>query len=146
MVGEHPEKLYVTYFPPATSYRPVHERRYTFAKDIETGDCYLTVGYCYDESIINSDTHKDMIFQWTFQEGKYVLVGAIFQNDKNRRHSDMEREIREALVSLVYGDKKFFLNYPNLLSSPIYIQMDWNDGASNQIIHCGSLKHFFIID
>lgn len=140
-MGGQSYKLCVTYFPPATSYRPVCERRYTFAKNVETGDCCLTIGYCFDESIIHCGKHKDMFFQWTFHDGKYVLNGTIFPNNKNH-YQDLMGEVQEALISLVNGDKKFFLNYPNLLVSPIYIHILRNNAPNNEIIYVGMPKQY----
>lgn len=146
-----PSKLRVTFFPPATPFKPVDERKYTLARDNEAGDLILTVGYCYDESAVDPVYHNEILAQWIYRRGQYILSGKVLidgqdvdeQYAKNR-FLVFQRELQGALTAIVSGDRGFFENYPWLLDSPIYIHFESNIPQYNQVFYYGKPRQYLM--
>lgn len=142
-------KLCVTFFPPATPFKPVDERKYTFSKNNETGDCNLTIGYCFDESVIDPVYHNEIFSEWVYRRGQYILKGKVFVNSSEveeqyakKRFLFFQREMQEALTSIVNGERRFFQNYPWLLDSPIYIHFESTFPKYNQVFYYGKPRQY----
>lgn len=137
-----PTKITVLYLPPATEFRPVDRRKYTWTQSKTTGESYLSIGYQYDFNAIQEEFRDEVLAEWTPQMGQYVLSGKIFISDEsfdekyaNIRFLIFQREVKSALAAMIYGDRPFFSNYPWLLDSPIYIHFQSNYKDYNKIIY-----------
>jgi hypothetical protein len=147
----NPSKLRVTFFPPATSFKPVDERKYTMTHNDETGELFLTVGYCYDVSAINPTFRDEVLAEWVPQMGQYVLKGKVYvggeefdEQYSKIRFMIFQRELTEALTTIVYGDRAFFQNYPWLLDSPIYIHFESVYPLYNQSLYQGTPRQYLM--
>ncbi|KQL19435.1 staygreen family protein [Cytobacillus solani] len=137
-----PTKITVQYLPPATEFRPVDRRKYTWSQSKTTGESCLSIGYHYDFNVIQVEYRDEVLAEWIPQMGQYVLSGKIFISDESFdekyaqiRFLIFQREARQALAGMIYGDRTFFTNYPWLLDSPIYIHFQSNYKEYNKIIY-----------
>ncbi|WP_019156756.1 staygreen family protein [Robertmurraya massiliosenegalensis] len=148
----NPSKLKVTFLPPATPFKPVDERKYTMTHSEETGETFLTVGYCYDESCINPKIHDEVMAEWIPRMGQYILNGKVHvsngeydeQNSKIR-FMIFQQEIAFALTSIVYGDRALYQYYPWLLDSPIYIQFECVYPLYHQLLYFGTPRQYLTV-
>lgn len=136
-----PTRITVQYLPPATEFRPVDRRKYTWTQSKTTGESFLSIGYQYDLNAIQMEYRDEVLAEWIPQMGQYVLSGKIFISDESFdekyakiRFMIFQREARQALAAMIYGDQTFFSNYPWLLDSPIYIHFQSNYKEFNHII------------
>ncbi|MFE8694927.1 staygreen family protein [Cytobacillus sp. FJAT-53684] len=137
-----PMRITVLYLPPATEFRPVDRRKYTWTQSKTTGESFLSIGYDYDFNAIQVEYRDEVLAEWIPQMGQYVLSGKIFISDESFdekyakiRFMIFQREARQALAAMIYGDRTFFSNYPWLLDSPIYIHFQSNYHEFNKIIY-----------
>lgn len=142
-----PTKLRVTFFPPATPYKPIDERKYTLMKSHKTGEYFLTIGYCYDSSLMSSN--KEILAEWVPRMGQYILKGKVSIRDENMDEKQakihflsLQKELRIALFHIVYGDYVLYQNYPWLLDSPIYIQFESSFAQFQQLLYCGTPRQY----
>ena len=142
-------QLTVTYFPPATEFRPVDGRKYTLVQSLSTGEWFLNVGYRYHANQVNIRFRDEVLAEWLPQMGQYVLSGKVFISDKDIdkpyakvRYMVFQREIEQALTAIVYGDRIFYSNYPWLLDSPIYIHFESNYEEFNKMIYYGTPRQY----
>lgn len=145
----NPSKLSVTYLPPATPFKPVDERKYTLTHSDDTGELYLTVGYCYDMDAINPKFRDEVLAEWVPRMGQYVLSGKVYvtggefdEQYSKIRFMIFQRELSLALTAIVYGDRAFYQHYPWLLDSPIYIHFESTFPQFNQTLFAGTPRHF----
>lgn len=146
-----PTKLRVTFFPPATPYKPVDERKYTLLKTDHTGEYFLTIGYCYDSSLMNSPSHKEILAEWIPRMGQYILKGKVHMSDGEMdekqariRFMMLQKELKLGLYYIVYGDYAFYQNYPWLLDSPIYIQFESTYPKFQKILYYGTPRQILL--
>lgn len=144
-----PSMLNVTYFPPATPFKPVDERKYTLTHSDVTGELFLTIGYCYDYDAVNSKFRDEVLAEWKPVMGQYTLLGKLYvtngEFDENYaliRFHIFQKELPLALTAMVYGDQKFYQNYPWLLDSPIYIQFESSYPQYNQYMYFGTPRYY----
>ncbi|WP_102275620.1 staygreen family protein [Cytobacillus massiliigabonensis] len=137
-----PTRINVLYLPPATEFRPVDRRKYTWTQSKTTGESYLSIGYHHDFNVIQEEYRDEVLAEWIPQLGQYVLSGKIFISDESFdekyaqiRFLIFQREARHALSAMIYGDRTFFSNYPWLLDSPIYIHFQSNYKEYNKMIY-----------
>lgn len=143
----HPSKLKVTFFPPATPYKPVDERKYTVNYKDNTGEIFLTIGYCYETGAFYQ---YDAVFaEWIPQLGQYILKGKVFISDSNfdeqtakYRFQRMQNDLPIAISAIIYGDRQLFQYYPWLLDCPIYIHFESNDPQFQRILYIGTPRYF----
>ncbi|MDZ5472723.1 staygreen family protein [Bacillus sp. 31A1R] len=145
----NPSKLSATYLPPATQFKPVDERKYTLTHSDETGDLFLTIGYCYDTGAINPKIRDEVLAEWVPQMGQYVLKGKVYisggefdEQFSKIRYMIFKKELNLALTAIVYGDKLFYSNYPWLLDSPIYIQFESIFPQYHQLVYFGTPRQY----
>lgn len=145
----NPSNLSVTFLPPATPFKPVDERKYTMTHSDETGELFLTVGYCYDESAIDPKFRDEVLAEWIPRMGQYVLSGKVYvsggeydEQYAKIRFMIFQRELNLALTSIVYGDRALYQYYPWLLDSPIYIQFESVFPLYNQMLYFGTPRQY----
>ena len=125
----NPEKLSVTYIPPATPLNPLEGRKYTLTHSDLTGELFLSIGYVYDLDAIDKKMRDEVIAQWQkSSEDLYALFGRVHisggefnQLESSVRFNIFHREMDTALKGMVNGDLAFYNNYPTFLYAPIYI-------------------------
>ncbi|WP_449623008.1 staygreen family protein [Robertmurraya sp. Marseille-Q9965] len=144
-----PSNLSVKFLPPATPYKPVDERKYTMTHSDETGELFLTIGYCYDESAINANFRDEVLAEWIPRMGQYILSGKVYvcggeydEQYAKIRFMIFQKELSLALTSIVYGDRGFYQYYPWLLDSPIYIQFESRYPLYNQLLYYGTPRQY----
>jgi len=144
-----PAKLKLTYFPPATPFKPVDERKYTFTHSDVTGELFLTIGYCYDFDAINMKLRDEVFAEWKHTMGQYTLTGKVFvsNGEFNEKYSMIrfhifQKELPLALTAMVYGDRNFYMNHPWLLDSPIYVQFESAFPQFHQLIYYGTPRQY----
>ncbi|MBP2239882.1 hypothetical protein J2Z40_000435 [Cytobacillus eiseniae] len=137
-----PAKISVNYLPPATEFRPVDRRKYTWTQSKTTEESFLSIGYQYDYNAIHMKYRDEVLAEWIPQMGQYVLSGKLFISDNTFdekyariRFMIFEREVKMALAAMINGDRTFFANYPWLLDSPIYIHFQSNFEEYNKMIY-----------
>lgn len=145
----NPSNLRVTFLPPVTPFKPVDERKYTMTQSDETGELFLTVGYCFDESCVDPNFRDEVFAEWTPQMGQYVLTGKVYvsggefdEQYSKIRFMIFQRELKTALTSIVYGDRAFYQYYPWLLDSPIYIQFESVYPLYHQMLYYGTPRQY----
>ncbi|MFE8699328.1 staygreen family protein [Cytobacillus sp. FJAT-54145] len=145
----NPSKLSVTFLPPVTPFKPVDERKYTLTHSDETGELFLTVGYCFDMSAIKPKFRDEVLAEWIPRMGQYILKGKVYvsggefdEQYSKIRFMIFQRELKLALTAMIYGDRAFYQNYPWLLDSPIYIQFESNFPQYNQLLYYGTPRQF----
>jgi len=144
-----PSKLNVTYCAPATEFRPIERRKYTFFQSNRTGELFLNIGNNYDFNVINPRYRDEVFAEWTTQMGQYVLSGKMHVSDgefdehyAKLRLLIFQREVHVALATMIHGDRSFLLNYPWLLDSPIYIHFDSNFPEFSKMIYYGTPRQY----
>ncbi|QED47750.1 staygreen family protein [Cytobacillus dafuensis] len=144
-----PSTVSVMYLPPTTEFRPVDGRKYTLAQSKSTGEWFLSIGYHYNPNPQNFSFRDEVLAEWIPQLGEYVLSGKIFISDQDFdkhyakiRFMIFEREVKQALSGIIFGDRIFFSNYPWLLDSPIYIQFESNFEEYNKMIYFGTPRQY----
>lgn len=129
MSSFNPEKLSVKYIPPATDTNPVLERKYTLTHSDITAELFLSVGYVYDYDSIDWKMRDEVIAQWQLNpQGQYILLGKAYvsggefgEERSAIRFNIFQKEMDTAIKAMIYGDRKFYYNYPYLMDAPIYI-------------------------
>lgn len=132
MSNFNPEKLSVTYIPPATTATPLVGRKYTLTHSDLTAQLFLSIGFVYDFQAIDQKMRDEVIAQWHVNlQGGYVLAGRAYisggefdQLISARRFDVFQKEMATALRGMVYGDRDFYSLYPIFLDAPIYIYYD----------------------
>lgn len=142
-------KLNVTFFPPATPYKPFENRKYTVEICNETGKIYVTIGNRYFQQHASNISAKEITAQWTPRMGQFILNGKVhvskgeFDEEQAKiRLSSFQQHLDLALAAIVFGDQKFFHNYPWLLDSPIYIHFESNYPQFHQMLYFGTPRQF----
>ena len=140
----NPEKLYVKYGPGATTTEPIIGRKYTLTHSDITADLFLTIGieYAYDE--IN-ELRDEVLAEWQTYEGNpilyvYVYVGQFGPVITAIRDTIFRRELPLALEAIRYGDSEFFMKYPQLDNTLIWIFFDSPNPDYNKFEYWGVLK------
>ncbi|MBA4538648.1 hypothetical protein H1Z61_16320 [Bacillus aquiflavi] len=143
-----PEKLTVSCIPPSTRFRPVHGRRYTLTRCNITDSHCLHIGYDYH---INKDEKKrdQVLAEWIPQMGQIVLWVKVFvddgQDDEQSakiRFMIFKKETSQALKAFVNGDQQFYVHFPWLLDSPIYLQFESAYRQFQQVNYMGTPRQY----
>lgn len=142
-------ELNVIYSPPATEYKPVDGRKYCFAIANKPGESHLYIGYEYDCFPFNHKVREEMRAEWIPHMGQYVLCVKIQDNNDHLEEHHVkilnlvsQQEITNSLSSIMYGDRAFFINYPWLLDSPIYIHFQSKNDDFNKIVYYGTPRQY----
>lgn len=144
-----PEKLKVTFIPPATAFFPVDCRKYTLTHSDITGELFLSIGNVYDYQAINYEMRDEVLADWITINGEYLLYGKVYisngEYDLNMsriRYMVFKKELELALTAMVYGDRSFFTYYPWLLDAPIYLQFSSVYPEFNQLAYYGTPRKY----
>ncbi|MGF2615987.1 hypothetical protein FZC84_11445 [Rossellomorea vietnamensis] len=126
-----PEKLTVTYLPPASVFSPLDARKYTLTHSDMTGDLFLSIGCVYETAKIDASMRDEVLAKWVRVMGQYTLSGKVYisggefdENLSKVRYMIFKKEMSLALSAIVNGDQGFFSYYPWLLDAPIYIAFE----------------------
>ncbi|GAA0314921.1 staygreen family protein [Bacillus carboniphilus] len=145
----HPEKLSVTFLPPATPFYPVEGRKYTLTHSDESGELFLSIGYTYDVTKINSKMRDEVIAEWIPRLGEYTLWGQVYVSggEYDEKYSQVrflifQRELSKAIGAIVNGDHTFYSYFPWLLDAPIYIQFDSIYPQFQKIMYYGTPRKY----
>ncbi|UII54147.1 staygreen family protein [Cytobacillus spongiae] len=145
--------LTVTYLPPATPFHPVEGRKYTLTHSDTTGELYLSIGIRYDMKAVNPQFRDEVVAEWTPKMGQYILNGTVYvsggefdEKYAKIRYMIFKRELDLALTAMVYGDRSFYLHYPWLLDSPIFIQFSSVYPQFNQLLYFGTPRKYLMIE
>ena len=137
MSNFNPEKLSVTFIPPATTATPLEGRKYTLTHSDLTGQLFLSIGYVYDVDAIDKKMRDEVIAQWQINSQVDQLTSA-------RRFNIFQREMDTALKGMVYGDREFYSTYPIFLDAPIYIYYDSIYPQFSGVFYYGTPRQYFI--
>lgn len=144
-----PDKLSVTYLPPATPFFPVEGRKYTLTHSVETGELFLSTGHVYDRANINIKMRDELVAEWIPRLGEYTLWGQVYvsggeydEKYAQVRYLVFQREIETALQAIVNGDQTFFTYFPWLLDAPVYIQFDSVFPQFQKIMYYGTPRQY----
>jgi hypothetical protein len=143
----NPEKLYVEYRPGVTPTEPIIGRKYTLTHSDITADLSLTIGleYAYDK--INK-MRDEVLTEWRFYNGYpflyvYVYVDGQFGAGISAiRNTIFRRELPLALEAIRYGDRRLFIEYPQLDNAPIWIHFDSINPCFNRYENWGTPKDY----
>ncbi|WLR57101.1 staygreen family protein [Mesobacillus subterraneus] len=144
-----PERLSVTFIPPATAFVPIDSRKYTLTHSDLTGELFLAVGNVYDYQAINFEMRDEVLADWITINGEYLLYAKVYisngEYDLNMsriRYMIFKKELDLALTAIVYGDKNFYTYYPWLLDAPIYVQFSSIYPEFNQVAYYGTPRMY----
>ncbi len=144
-----PSKLNVKYSAPATEFRPIERRKYTFSQSNHTRELFLTIGDNYDLNEVHPKYRDEVFAEWKPQMGQYVLLGKMHVSDEDfdehyakLRFLIFKHEVRIAIAAIIYGDRNFLFNYPWLLDSPIYLHFTSNFAEFNKIIYYDTPRQY----
>lgn len=145
----NPSKLNVIYIPPTTEFRPVDHRKYTYSQSNSSGEMLLYIGYKFDKSGVQNNVRDEVLAEWIPQMGQYVLSGKMHISDGeyDEQHARLrflifQREVKNAILAMMIGDRAFFSHYPWLLDSPIYIHFQSDYEEYNKMIYYGTPRQF----
>ena len=149
MSNFNPQKLTVQYIPLANTLHPIHRRKYTLTHSDTTGQLFLAIGSKYQLNAIDLKMRDEVLAEWRKQGHQFQLIGTVyvggeeFSEAKAReRFNIFKREIDTALKGIIFGDRCFLSNYPQLLDSPIYIHFNSIYPKYNQIFYYGTPRHY----
>ncbi|MCA1053852.1 staygreen family protein [Rossellomorea aquimaris] len=147
----NPEKLSVTYLPPASIFYPVDNRKYTLTHSDATGDLFLSIGCHYDVEKINGQMRDEVLGEWRREQGQYALFGKVYVSGgefderlSKVRFMIFKKELPLALSAIVNGDRGYYTYYPWLLDAPIYIYFESVFDEFNQVIYFGSPRQYLV--
>ncbi|MGR3764414.1 staygreen family protein [Rossellomorea sp. NS-SX7] len=147
----NPEKLSVTYLPPASIFNPIDNRKYTLTHSDTTGDLYLSIGCHYDLKKINAQMRDEVLGEWRREHGQYTLCGNVYvsrgefdEKLSKVRFMIFKKELPLALAAIVNGDRGFFTYYPWLLDAPVYIYFESVFDEFSQVISFGTPRQYLI--
>lgn len=144
-----PDKLAVTYLPPATPFSPIDSRKYTLTHSDDTGKMVLSIGYRYDQASINPRIRDEVMAEWIPRLGEYTLWGKVYvsggefdEKYSQVRYLVFQKELDLTLRAMINGDQDFYTYYPWLVDAPIYIQFDSDYPEFQKIIYYGTPRHY----
>ncbi|BCB03799.1 staygreen family protein [Bacillus sp. KH172YL63] len=144
-----PENLVVTHLPPASSFYPIDNRKYTLTHSDSTGELCLSIGCHFDPSHINPAMRDEVKAEWRRDLGQYTLAGTVYvsggeydQQLSNVRYMIFKKEIPLALSAIVNGDEGFYTYYPWLLDAPIFICFESVFPQFQQTIYFGTPRQY----
>jgi hypothetical protein len=150
MSSFNPEKLSVTFIPPANSFQPIEGRKYTLTHSDLTAELYLDIGYMFNYGKINPIMRDEVLAEWQKSKanqlylfGKAYVDGGEFNKEiAGIRFGIFKKEMNTALIGIIYGDISFFSNYPTLLDAPIYIYFESNYSEYKHIFYYGTPRQY----
>lgn len=122
-------KLFVTYMPPVTVFRPVYGRKYTLIQS-ESKEKTLYIGSRFYTKKLDSNELTVILAEWIPKMGQFVLSLNVFVPDKSKAEitcanpDSLQKHVNSALKMILHVDQLFFLHFPWLLDSPIHIQLE----------------------
>ncbi|MFD1706627.1 staygreen family protein [Siminovitchia sediminis] len=121
----------VAILPPATAYKPVDGRKYTFIMSTSDQHAHLTIGYKYTVSPEEAYTKKMLTAEWRPRLGEYILSGTVHIHDSDteevpQSNLEIQTELPHIISTLIEADKSLYLHVPWLLDAPIYIEINLN--------------------
>jgi hypothetical protein len=147
----NPEKLTVTYLPPASIFNPIDNRKYTLTHSDTTGQLYLSIGSQYDAANLNAKMRDEVLGEWRRELGQYTLFGKVYVSGgefdeklSQIRFMIFKKELPLALYAFVNGDKGFYTYYPWLLDAPVYIYFESIFNEFNQVIYFGTPRQYLM--
>jgi L-rhamnose mutarotase len=146
-----PEKLAVSFIPPASIFNPMDGRKYTLTHSDTTEELFLSVGCVYDFSKVNAMMRDEVLAEWVRVMGQYTLSGTVYVSsgefDKNLskvRFMIFQKELPLAITAIVNGDNDFFTYFPWLLDAPIYMSFDSIYPDFNQVKYYGTPRQYLL--
>ncbi|MGG1632665.1 staygreen family protein [Rossellomorea sp. NRS-1567] len=146
-----PEKLTVTYLPPASIFNPIDNRKYTLTHSDTTGELFLSVGCHFDLEKINPSMRDEVLGEWRRDLGQYTLAGTVYvsggefdQQLSNVRFMIFKKELPLALAAMVNGDKGFYTYYPWLLDAPIIVCFESVFPEYQQTLYFGTPRQYLL--
>ncbi|MCA1062751.1 staygreen family protein [Rossellomorea aquimaris] len=147
----NPEKLAVTYLPPASVFHPIDNRKYTLTHSDTTGELFLSVGCHFDLEKVNPSMRDEVFGEWRRDLGQYTLAGNVYvsggefdQQLSNVRYMIFKKELPLALAAMVNGDRGFFTYYPWLLDAPIFICFESVFPEFQQTLYFGTPRQYLV--
>lgn len=133
-----PKKLFVEYKDNIDINTEKEERKYTLTHSDETADLFLTVGKKYDYEKTN-ETRDEVLAEWKEVDGKdilsvYLQVSLDSSLTKTIiRDKIFREELPLALKAIVYGDKEFLKENPDLYKATVVINFKSDVPKYNKI-------------
>lgn len=146
-----PSNLNVSFEAPTTPFRPVLGRKYTLTHSDTTGKLFLSIGCEYNYGAINQIMRDEVLAEWVTQMGESSLLGKVHVSSGEFdekyamvRFFIFQKELELALKAMMIGDQIFFVNFPWLLDSPIYIQFQSNFPQYHQLLYMGTPRQYIL--
>ncbi|RHW40102.1 hypothetical protein D1B33_04455 [Lysinibacillus yapensis] len=143
-----PQKLTIRFISPANPNEPIQGRKYTLTHSDQTGQLFLDIGPNYNYEAINPQMRDEVIAEWQKNES-YRLIGKVYVDGNEnsvdaagKRYEIFKRELGTALQAILFGDRSFFSNYPELLDAPILIYFESRFPNFNQLFYYGTPKQY----
>jgi hypothetical protein len=147
----NPEKLSVTYSPPASIFYPLEGRKYTLTHSDNSGDMFLSIGCHYDLAKLNPLMRDEVLAEWVTAMGQYSLSGEVYisggefdENLSKVRYMIFQKELPLALSAIINGDSGFYTYFPWLLDVPIYFCFESIFPEFNQVKFFGTPRQYLL--
>ena len=142
-----PEKLFVKYKDNVDINTEKKNRKYTLTHSDETADLFLTIGEKYDYEKIN-ETRDEVLAEWKVIDGRdilYVYLQVSLDSSLTKtiiRDKVFRQELPLALNAIIYGDKDFLKENPELYEATIIINFKSDIPKYNKIEEWGIVKDY----
>ncbi|RSK27550.1 hypothetical protein EJF36_12045 [Bacillus sp. HMF5848] len=146
-----PQKLSVTFIPPANVKQPVIGRKYTLTHSDVTAQLFLDIGCVYNFDAIDPAKRDEVLAEWQKDRSNRLHLMGVVHVDGGEysqavidvRFNIFKKEMTTALSGMIYGDSHFLLSYPKLLDAPIFIHFESTNPSYNHIFYYGTPRYYF---
>jgi hypothetical protein len=126
-----PEKLHIRFLNGSASDGPPYPRCYTLTHSDATGELFLTIGPFLDKKQISGwytrFMRDEVLGAWEYDgEGMALHVhvhvsGGLILGSAKWREKIFRQHMPMVLEAFRYGDRKLFMNHPELEQAPIFV-------------------------
>lgn len=141
------EKLFVEYKDNIDINTEKTERKYTLTHSDETADLFLTIAKKYDYEKTN-EIRDEVLAEWIVLDGRDILnvsVQVSLDSSLNKtiiRDKVFRKELPLALETIIYGDKEFLKENPELYKAAVIINFKSDIPKYNQIEEWGVVSDY----
>ena len=142
-----PGKLFVEYKDNVDINTQKEERKYTLTHSDETADLFLTIGKKYDYEKTN-ETRDEVLVEWKVVDGRnilsiYIQVSLDSSITKTIiRDKVFREELPLALNAIVYGEKDFLNENPELYKATVIINFKSEISKYNKVEEWGIVADY----
>ncbi|MGG7179289.1 staygreen family protein [Clostridium paraputrificum] len=143
------EKLFIDFEEGMETSTEIMPRKYTLTHSDETGDLFLYIGENYACNRLE-EVRDEVLATWEKVAETYILKVDLHLDselsNKNLEERDVifRKELPLALKTIIYGDRKLYMNRKELINSPVIVYFNSNDENYNKVERWGAVKDYII--